>query len=70
MTTVKDDVHNLIDLLWTNENDNEVVEKVISFLSNSDIENWYKVDLLMDLVKKYDYEYYSVKKAEYEREDQ
>jgi len=52
------DVRSLIDLVFSDATDDEIIEEVISFLESSDNETGYKVDFIANLLMKADYNYF------------
>lgn len=55
---MEEDIKKLIDLIFSHENDDEIIEEVILFLQRDDIETGYKVDLLAKLASSADYNYF------------
>ncbi|WP_088293630.1 hypothetical protein [Bacillus mycoides] len=52
------DIKALIDLIFSNATDEEIVEEVIVFLQKDGISSGYKVDLLAELASKSNHNYF------------
>lgn len=63
----EDDIKKLIDLIWTKNTDDEVIETVILFFQNEEINNGYKVDLLMKIADIMNSDYYAIKRDEFDK---
>ncbi|AWC29270.1 hypothetical protein [Bacillus cytotoxicus] len=63
---MKKDIKKLIELIWSDATDDEVVNEVISFLQSEDVNNGYKVDLLATLAERANHNYYVDKMREFD----
>ncbi|HFJ9344244.1 TPA: hypothetical protein ACGW5N_005708 [Bacillus mobilis] len=61
-----EDIKRLIELIWSDVTDDEVVSDVVSFLQSDDVNNGYKVDLLATLVERANHNYYVDKMREFD----
>ncbi|HHT7057339.1 TPA: hypothetical protein ACTZ2U_005346 [Bacillus cereus] len=63
----EEDFKKLIDLIWTKNTDEELVNEVILFFQNEEMNIDFKVDLLMEVAMKMDIDYYKLKRDEYDK---
>ncbi|KXI78514.1 hypothetical protein OCF13_14435 [Bacillus tropicus] len=63
---MKKDIKKLIELIWSDVTDDEVVSEVISFLQSDEINNGYKADLLAMLAERANHNYYVDKMREFD----
>lgn len=57
----------LSDLIWSDKTDDELVNEIVLYLQNPEINNGYKVELLMELACRSDSAYYKNKRLEFEK---